>query len=251
MKIALMSDLHANRQATEAVWAHLQDLGFDQLALLGDYVDYGADPSWVIDFVRQRVAQGAVALKGNHDEAVGWKGHAEGSERMAEHVQASLIWTRAQLSQSEREWLDSLPLTSRMGACEMAHANTAQPAQWGYVHGRLEASHSLYATDANYVFCGHMHEQSLYHLSGTGKAGKFTPVDGVAIPLSPARRWLAIPGSVGQPRDGNPAACCALFDTETATLTFYRVPYDHEQAAQRILDAGLPSYMAERLHHGR
>jgi len=225
MKIALMSDLHANRQATEAVWAHLQHLGFDRLALLGDYVDYGADPNWVIDFVRQRVSEGALALQGNHDEAAGWARHSEGAERMAEHVQASLIWTRAQLSQADRQWLDALPLTGRIGPCEIAHANT--------------------------VFCGHMHEQRLYHLTGTGKAGEFAPVDGIGIPLSPARRWLAIPGSVGQPRDGNPAACCAMFDTDTATLTFHRVPYDHEQAAQRILDAGLPASMAERLQHGR
>jgi len=221
MKIALMSDLHANRQATEAVWAHVQQLGFDRLALLGDYVDYGADPVWVVDFVRKRVSEGALALKGNHDEAAGWAGHAEGGERMAEHVMASLIWTRAQLSQADRQWLDALPLTGRIGPCEIAHANTAKPAQWGYIHSRLEATGSLYATDANYVFCGH------------------------------ARRWLAIPGSVGQPRDGNPAACWALFDTDTATLSFHRVPYDHEQAAQRILDARLPAYMAERLLHGR
>jgi len=251
MKLALMSDLHANRQATEAVWAHVQNLGFDRLALLGDYVDYGADPAWVIDFVRQRVAEGALAIKGNHDEAAGWTGQAEGGERMAEHVMASLIWTRAQLSQTDRQWLDALPLTGRIGPCEIAHANTAKPAQWGYIHSRLEATGSLYATDANHVFCGHMHDQRLYHLTATGKAGEFTPVDGVGIPLSPARRWLAIPGSVGQPRDGNPAACWALFDTDTATLTFHRVPYDHEQAAQRILDAGLPAYMAERLLHGR
>jgi diadenosine tetraphosphatase ApaH/serine/threonine PP2A family protein phosphatase len=96
-----------------------------------------------------------------------------------------------------------------------------------------------------------MHEPRLYHLSGTGKTGEFEPVPGVAIPLSRARRWLAIPGSVGQPRDGNPAACYALYDDEQDTLTFHRVPYDHEGAAQRIIQAGLPPLMAQRLHHGR
>ncbi len=247
MKIALMSDLHANRQATEAVWAHLQELGFDQLALLGDYVDYGADPAWVVDFVQQRIREGAIALKGNHDEAVA----LTGDQGLASHVQASLIWTRQQLSASQREWLNSLPLTARIGPCEIAHANTANPAEWGYIHSRLEAVSSLFASEANVVFCGHMHEPALYHLTTTGKVGDFTPTEGVAIPLSSARRWLAIPGSVGQPRDGNPAACCALFDTDTNHLTFHRVPYDHEAASQAIVAAGLPAFLAERLHNGR
>lgn len=247
MKIALMSDLHANRQATEAVWSHLQSLGFDRLALLGDYVDYGADPGWVVSFVQQRVQEGALALQGNHDEAVA----LEGDLRMAEHVQASLTWTRAQLTSAQRQWLRQLPMTGRIGPCEMAHANTAQPAQWGYIHSRMEALNSLQATDARFVFCGHMHEPCLYHVTATGKTGEFTPVDGVGIPLSAARRWLAIPGSVGQPRDGNPAACCAVFDTDTDTLTFHRVPYDHDRASQRILAAGLPLFLAERLLHGR
>jgi diadenosine tetraphosphatase ApaH/serine/threonine PP2A family protein phosphatase len=101
------------------------------------------------------------------------------------------------------------------------------------------------------VFCGHMHDPHLYHASSTGKLGEFIPVPGAPIELSGARRWLAIPGSVGQPRDGNPAACYALFDTDTGTLTFQRVPYDHEAAAASILAAGLPAAMAERLQHGQ
>jgi diadenosine tetraphosphatase ApaH/serine/threonine PP2A family protein phosphatase len=247
MKIALMSDLHANQGATEAVWSFLQEVGFDHLALLGDYVDYGADPTWVVEFVQQRVREGALALKGNHDEAA----CLHGSMGMADHVMPSLEWTRAQLSPAHREWLNSLPLLGRIGPCDFAHANLTQPGQWGYIMGRMDAASSLHATQANFVFCGHMHEQQLYHLTGTGKAGDFTPVDGVPIPLSPARRWLGIPGSVGQPRDGNPAACCAVFDTDALTLTFHRVPYDHHEASRRIVAAGLPRFLAERLVHGR
>jgi diadenosine tetraphosphatase ApaH/serine/threonine PP2A family protein phosphatase len=91
----------------------------------------------------------------------------------------------------------------------------------------------------------------LYNLSGTGKAGDFTPVPGVPIPVPPHRQWLAIAGACGQPRDGNPAAAYALFDDEAMTLTFHRVPYDHEAAALKILAAGLPPEFAQRLHDGR
>ena len=133
----------------------------------------------------------------------------------------------------------------------MAHANAHDPAHWEYLQGRSEASRSLLASQQPFVFCGHVHQQCLYHLSNLGKSGEFMPVDGVPISLSPARRWLAIPGSVGQPRDGNPAACYATFDTGSATLTFFRVPYDHDAAAQRIIDAGLPASFAQRLIHGR
>jgi diadenosine tetraphosphatase ApaH/serine/threonine PP2A family protein phosphatase len=90
----------------------------------------------------------------------------------------------------------------------------------------------------------------LFHLMATGKAGDFAPVPGMAIPLSEQRQWLVIPGSVGQPRDGNPAACYAMFDIATRTLTFQRVPYDHEGAGVKIRAAGLPRRLADRLADG-
>jgi diadenosine tetraphosphatase ApaH/serine/threonine PP2A family protein phosphatase len=247
MRIALLTDLHANRQALEAVWTDAQAQGFDQLVLLGDYVDYGADPVWTLDFVMDQVAKGALAIKGNHDDAAAGGANHD----MASHVLDSLAWTQAQLTDAHRAFINALPLSHRLGDCLFVHANAHAPQDWAYVHGRLEASRSLYATDARYVFCGHMHDPHLYHASSTGKLGEFIPVPGTPIELSSARRWLAIPGSVGQPRDGNPAACYALFDTDTGTLTFQRVPYDHEAAAATILAAGLPAAMAERLKHGQ
>jgi diadenosine tetraphosphatase ApaH/serine/threonine PP2A family protein phosphatase len=246
MKLALLSDLHANRQATEAVWAHAQAQGIDQLVLLGDYVDYGADPAWMVDFVQAQVKLGAIAVRGNHDDAI--DGH--GSADLAGHVMPSLEWTREQLSPEQHVFLASLPMRATVAHCLIVHANAHDPANWGYIHNRVEAARSLFSTEHRIVFCGHMHQPCLYNLTSTGKAGEFTPVAGVPIELSSARRWLAIPGSVGQPRDGNPAACYALFDTDSETLTFHRVPYDHEQAAQRILAAGLPARDAERLRHG-
>lgn len=247
MKIAILSDLHANREATEAVWAHAREQGCDQTVLLGDYVDYGADPVWVLDFVQQRIQEGALAIKGNHDDAVR---HNE-AHAMGGHVQASLDWTRQQLSAAHQAFIESLPLVAELGDCHFAHANLHAPSKWAYLDGRMEAVRSMQVSPHPYVFCGHMHQPCLYHLSGTGKAGEFAPVDGTPIILSPMRRWLAIPGSVGQPRDGNPAACYAVFDTASHQLTFHRVPYDHEAAAQRIVAAGLPLFLAERLRDGR
>lgn len=247
MKIALLSDLHANRQAVEAVWQHAHEQEFDQLVMLGDYVDYGADPVWVVEFAQARQAEGAVLVRGNHDDALS----ADTTTKMSSHVAPSLEWTFAQLSQAQRDWLTSLPLTAEVGPCLMAHANAHDPAHWEYLQGRSEATRSLMATRQSFVFCGHVHQQCLYHLSTLGKSGEFSPVAGVPISLSPARRWLAIPGSVGQPRDGNPAACYATFDTDSATLTFFRVPYDQDTAAQRVIDAGLPASYAQRLIHGR
>ena len=247
MKIALLSDLHANRQAVEAVWQHAQERGFDQLVMLGDYVDYGADPVWVVDFAQAREAEGAVLVRGNHDDALS----AETTSKMSAHVGPSLAWTFAEQHAATPGRPIALPLTAALGPRLVAPANAHDPAHWEYLQGRSEASRSLLASQQPFVFCGHVHQQCLYHLSNLGKSGEFMPVDGVPISLSPARRWLAIPGSVGQPRDGNPAACYATFDTGSATLTFFRVPYDHDAAAQRIIDAGLPASFAQRLIHGR
>jgi diadenosine tetraphosphatase ApaH/serine/threonine PP2A family protein phosphatase len=246
MKLAVFSDLHANRQATEAVWAHARQGGFDKAVFLGDYVDYGADPGWMLEFIREQVLAGAVAVKGNHDDAISnGENHSMGG-----HVQASLAWTRQQLSAMDAAFLDGLPMVSELENCLFAHANAHDPAHWGYLTNRMEASRSLHASRQPYVFCGHMHQPCLYHLSATGKSGEFCPSDGTSIQLSPMRRWLAIPGSVGQPRDGNPAACYLSFDTAKDMLTFHRVPYDHDAAAKRILDAGLPPFLAERLKEG-
>ncbi|HET8869997.1 MAG TPA: metallophosphoesterase family protein [Aquabacterium sp.] len=251
MKIALFSDLHANRQATEAVWAHAQSQSIDRVVLLGDYVDYGADPAWVVDFCRDLVRQGAIAVRGNHDDAL----TPEATSKLAEHVLPTLQWTQGQLSAEQQAWLRSLPLTAELEDCLFAHANVHDPAHWEYLYGRMEASRSLFASHHRYVFCGHVHEPCLYHLSSTGKSGQFTPVDGAPMPLSPGRRWLAIPGSLGQPRDGNPAACYATFDTTQAVLTYFRVAYDHEMAAHAVLASGMPpaiaQALAERLINGR
>ncbi|MEJ6007927.1 metallophosphoesterase family protein [Paucibacter sp. AS339] len=246
MKIALITDLHANAQAFSAVLEHAQAHGVTDYALLGDFVGYGGDPAWVLDKVMALVAAGAVAVLGNHDAAVA-KGVAP---TMREDARAAVEWTHARLSSAHLSFLAQLPLTVSREDRLFVHANAFDPSGWEYIQGRIEAMRSLHATEARFTFCGHMHEPMLYHLSGTGKAGEFTPAPGVTIPLLPNRQWLTIPGSCGQPRDGNPAACYAIFDSVSAELSFQRVPYDVEAAAASIRAAGLPERLALRLLKG-
>ena len=246
MKLALITDIHANREALEAVLDHAARQGAQRYALLGDFVGYGADPGWVVDRVREMVADGALAVMGNHDAAV-----VQGPmPTMVAQARQVVGWTRERLSVSQIQFLSDLPMMASDLGCLFVHANAFLPAQWGYVTGRMDAVKSLNMTDCRYTFCGHVHEPKLFNLSSTGKAGEFVPKAGVPIPLSPQRQWLAIAGSAGQPRDGNPAACYAVFDVETATLTYHRVPYDVETAGAKIKAAGLPQRLAERLDDG-
>ena len=243
MKLALIADVHANREAFGAVLAHAAAQGAESHAFLRDYVGYGADPGWVVDRVREHVAAGALAVRGNHDAAV----VAGPQPSMVADARAVVAWTRERLDAAQLAFLAALPLTRVEGDCLFVHANAWAPAAWAYLEGRSEAARSLAATDRRFTFCGHVHVPMLYHLSATGKAGEFKPSPGTAIPLSSQRRWLAIPGSAGQPRDGDPAACYAVFDTDAHVLTFHRVPYDHAAAARKVRAAGLPERVAERL----
>ena len=247
MKLAVITDLHANREAVQAVLDHAQAQGAQRYAFLGDYVGYGADPGWVIDTVQRYVEAGAIAVGGNHDAGVA----DATSPSMRADARQVVDWTRGQLNPAQLDFLRRLPLTKVEGDVLFVHANAHEPSEWEYVLGRMEAVRSLHATPCHYTFCGHVHEPKLFHLSQTGKAGDFLPTPGVEIPVPPHRQWLVIPGSAGQPRDGNPAACYALFDREAQSLSFQRVPYDVELAGSKILDAGLPARLAERLRHGQ
>jgi diadenosine tetraphosphatase ApaH/serine/threonine PP2A family protein phosphatase len=247
MKTAFLADLHANREAVEAVLEHARALGAQRWVLLGDFVGYGADPAWVVDQVRELVHQGATVVMGNHDQAV----VRGASPHMRPDARYVVEWTRAQLDAAQLDFLASLPMTKRHGDQFYVHANAWAPAGWDYIQGRMEAVRSLHATDCRYTFCGHMHEPKLYNLSSSGKAGEFVPTPGVAIPVPPHRQWLVIPGSAGQPRDGNPAACYAMFNEPASELTFHRVPYDSDGAGAKILEAKLPQRLATRLGDGQ
>jgi diadenosine tetraphosphatase ApaH/serine/threonine PP2A family protein phosphatase len=246
MTIALMTDIHANREAFEACLAHAAERRADQFVFLGDFVGYGADPEWVLDKLMEHVGRGAIALLGNHDAAA--LGTLDG--RLNAGAQHCIDWTRERLTPAHIDFLTQLPLTAEEGPCLYVHANGWDPGHFEYVFGPFEAGRSMRVARSRITFCGHMHEPMLYHMGLTQRVETFAPIPGSPIPLSAARRWLALPGSVGQPRDGNPAACYATFDELTNLLTYWRVPYDHEQAARKVIDAGLPPHLATLLLTG-
>jgi diadenosine tetraphosphatase ApaH/serine/threonine PP2A family protein phosphatase len=247
MLIAILTDIHANREALTACLAHARERNAQRYAFLGDLVGYGADPAWVVDTVMQHVERGAFAVQGNHDLGV-----VQGaSKHMNPQAREVVEWTRAQLDETQLNFLDKLPLTQEAGSSLFVHATAADPKSWEYITGTLEAIKSMHATKCRITFCGHVHEPALYNLSPTGKVSSFVPTGDSSIPLGTQRRWLVLPGSVGQPRDGNPAACYALFDDASHELIYFRVPYDHETTAAKIRSAGLPQSIGNRLEHGR
>ena len=130
------------------------------------------------------------------------------------------------------------------------HADASNPLSFHYVHDELSALRSLRATQCVQTFCGHVHVPALFHLRAGDRPGHLMPVANVEIPLLPRRQWLAVIGSVGQPRDHDPAACYALLDDARDTLTYIRVPYDAATAARKVEAAGLPHILASRLLRG-
>jgi diadenosine tetraphosphatase ApaH/serine/threonine PP2A family protein phosphatase len=244
--LALFADVHANQQAFDACLDAARARGAKRFILLGDFVGYGADPEWSVDTVMRLVEEGALAVRGNHDNAIGTP-----SETMNEVAQAAIDWTRGRLSAAQRAFLADLPLTREEDDRLYVHSEASSPARWRYVQSTEDAARSIAATSAQVTFCGHIHRPALYSMSATAKMTSFVPTSGVGVQLLTGRRWLAVLGSVGQPRDGNPAACFATYDTETREITYCRVPYDVETAANRIRANGLPRWLAERLSQGR
>jgi diadenosine tetraphosphatase ApaH/serine/threonine PP2A family protein phosphatase len=244
--IAIFTDVHGNREALEACLAHATRHPIDRYVFLGDLVGYGADPGFVVDTIKDFAARGAIALLGNHDSA------AIGiSERMNDEATIAIEWTRRQLTPAQRDFLKGLPLTAEDDDRLYVHASAAAPAAWDYVLDERAAARSLMATDAAITFCGHTHLPALFYMTARANVAGFDPDAGVAVPLTPQRRWVAVIGAVGQPRDRNPAACYALYDDGPRTITYVRVPYDVDTAARKIRDAGLPSFLAARLAWGR
>jgi diadenosine tetraphosphatase ApaH/serine/threonine PP2A family protein phosphatase len=187
-----------------------------------------------------------VAVRGNHDNAV-----ADARERLNTEATVAIEWTRRELGAPERRFLRELPLTQNDADRLYVHADASKPEHWRYVASVTDAARSIVATSARLTLCGHIHRPALYTMSATGKMTAFTPHSGTAIHLLPTRRWLAVLGAVGQPRDGNPAACYAMLDTDRNELTYCRAPYDVEGAARAIRSKGLPAWLADRLTLGR
>jgi diadenosine tetraphosphatase ApaH/serine/threonine PP2A family protein phosphatase len=251
MLIALLTDIHANREAFDVCRAEALRLGAEKFIYLGDLVGYGADPAYVVDRVAEDVARGAISLMGNHDLAA-----VQGPPGMMHAMaRAAIAWTSSQLDASQKAFLAAMPYTAKTQSATGAetlyvHGEASAPRHFIYVTEPQIAERSLNATAAHVTFCGHVHRPQLYHMASGKPPHLFLPTPDLPTPLARSRRWLAVLGAVGQPRDGNPLAAFALYDDARATLTSVRVPYDIETAARKIVEAGLPDFLAERLFFG-
>lgn len=245
MILALLSDIHGNLEALNACLKHARNAGAKRFAFLGDLVGYGADPAAVVEIMMRQAAEGAIVLRGNHDDAV-----ANPASYMNDSAKDAIDWARQALSEKERVFLARLPLIAKEDSAFFVHASANAPERWNYVDSPAAARTCAEASGCPYTFCGHVHHQMLYFQRREGAMSAFRPVPGSAIPMRGHRRWVAVVGSVGQPRDRTPAAAYALFDLSRGEITFHRVPYDQLAAAQKIRAAGLPASLARRVELG-
>lgn len=247
-RIGLFADLHSNLEAFEACMSKAEELGVNRMVFLGDLVGYNADPVALIERIAYLVeSKKAIALLGNHDEAI----FKDSRNQMNAHANAAIEWTKAQLNDSHVQFLKNLPLILHEENICFVHASAHNPANWNYVTDSMSAWRCAQNSGKSYTFVGHAHEQALFYQSAVGKLIRFSPRPGDEIPVLRHRQWVGVVGSLGQPRDGNPEACFAVFEPGTEVLTFHRVPYDHFSAAEKVRRAGLPEELANRLITGK
>lgn len=243
MKFALIADIHSNIEALDAVLAHAAAQDVQRIALLGDLVGYGPDPEAVIERCRTLMAGGAVAVLGNHDAAA----CGRDPSHMNEEAEAAILWTRGRLKPDQMDWLATLPHMVREGDITWVHAAAHAPREWLYVSDGKLAFASLQAAGTTWVFSGHVHDPTLYYTGRDGRMLPFRPTEGIPVPVPRHRRWLAIVGACGQPRDRQVGARYAIFDLARGTLSFHRVPYDYAATAAKIRAAGLPERFARHV----
>lgn len=247
MRVAVLSDVHSNLPALEAVLGAVEESGADQLWCLGDVVGYGAEPDACTTLIRER---SKVCLVGNHDLAV--LGEIDVSA-FSETAKAAVTWTRAVASEETLGFLRELGPALDHAGFGLFHASPRNPI-WEYVLSIDQAEAGLDAQEQRIGLIGHSHV-SLFFTRPEGRprpgyAHGAQAGDGALIDIDDGA-WLINPGSVGQPRDGDPRAAWLELDTDEWTARYHRVPYDIAAAAKAILAAELPSALAERLAIGR
>jgi diadenosine tetraphosphatase ApaH/serine/threonine PP2A family protein phosphatase len=236
VKLALLSDIHSNLEALDAVLDALPEV--DRIVVLGDIVGYGPEPNRVIERLQ---AVKARAVRGNHDQAML-------DPRMVElfnpHAAAAARWTLGVITPESLRFLSALPLHGRIGRHRVVHGSPRKPYIWEYILDELQALEILVRLGARYCFFGHTHLPRIFT-----ESGEQVPQgsDWIELPASA----LVNPGSVGQPRDGNPEAAFAVVDLGLPAVRFGRVAYDIAATQAKIREAGLPEVEAARLALGR
>jgi predicted phosphodiesterase len=241
MRVAVISDIHSNLHALEAVLADIEREAPDELWCLGDLVGYGPRPNECVALTRERTQ---LSLCGNHDLAV--LGTIDVGEFTGDAAAAAL-WTRQVLGEEEAAWLRTLAPQAVRPGVELFHGSP-RDAVWDYVLTEQIALISILETEAPVVLVGHSHVALHVSLRGGDVEGGLAP-DGTTLGLG-ERRWLINPGSVGQPRDGDPRAAWLELDQDAGTAVFHRAEYDIARTQAEIVAAGLPAALSQRLSHG-
>jgi len=232
MLIAIISDIHGNLPALEAVLTRIKELNAGLIYCLGDTVGYGPFPSECVKLVRERCS---VVLKGNHDS--GLVGETP-LDDFNHYGLSAIQWTRTVVSKEDQDYLRGLPTMTEAEGITLAHSSPLNPGAWSYVLTMRAAHENFAAFTTNLCFIGHTHVPII--------VGE----DGTVNKYSAGARHLINVGSVGQPRDGSSHAAFGLYDTETAAYQLVRVQYDIQVTARAIRKLGLPEFLAQRLFQG-
>ncbi len=248
MRLAILSDIHSNMPALEAVLGTIDASGADETWCLGDVVGYGANPDECAAAVAERCA---VSLVGNHDLAV--TGELDISS-FSPAASAAVRWTQRSVADETLRFLRGLKPASTDREVALYHASPRDPV-WEYVLWPDQAAECLAAQATRVSFVGHSHVALYFTVpEGNGtpeRIAQGSQADAATTVDVSDGRWLINPGSVGQPRDGDPRAAWLELDTEAWTATYHRVEYDIDRAAEAILKADLPEHLAKRLHIGQ
>ncbi|PYK42048.1 MAG: metallophosphoesterase [Verrucomicrobia bacterium] len=240
MRFAIFSDIHANLEALEAVLADARQRKCTHFVCLGDVVGYNANPHECLERVRELDCP---TVKGNHDEQASVSRFPTDFNQLAERA---IKWTRDKLTEKDKQWLRDLPFQKQVRDFTIVHATLDTPEQWGYVFNNLDAAASFTYQHTTICFFGHTHVPMVF-IRDEGVRREL--IDHVRI--EPAKKYFINVGSVGQPRDGNWRAAYCVYDVENNLVQQIRVKYDLATAQKKVIEAGLPRPLAERLAMGR
>ena len=246
MRYLILSDVHANIEALEAVQQAVASEQVDNTVFLGDIVGYGAEPNQAIERLRQ--LQPTAVVRGNHDKVIGGIEEPVHFQKLA---RASAMWSRRQITPENSSYLKQMPqgpVVLEGGDVTLSHGSPHD--EDFYILRDSDARRVLLAARSWITFFGHTHLPVIYAMQA-GFSAHYPDADVFSYPLSAGARYLINPGSVGQPRDLNPKASFALLDTKASAISIRRVEYDVRTTQKKIRQSGLPSWHAERLASGR
>jgi predicted phosphodiesterase len=244
MKIALISDIHANIEALEAVLADIETQKVEEVLCLGDIVGYGANPNECIDLVRKTCS---LVLLGNHDAAaVGLLS----TQHFNIHAKIAIEWTSDNLKKTGHDYLATLPLKENKFSHTFVHATPYEPNMWYYITSLEEAAFNFQFFETSFCFVGHTHIPIIIVLEQE-KEVYVHPGESLEYGALANVRFLINVGSVGQPRDRNSKSCYGIIDTESKTFAYRRIAYDVQKAQAKMRKIKMPEFLISRLEEGR